>query len=192
MDVLIGLKNSNEESIFNVRVVRGHLRSTIDPNFVIQNFTSYRYNVTVEPLHFASLLYTFVPSSQLESNDYTIVAEAFYINENKDTFGSVVFNQTLHFTAKEESLLSLTSLAQMSMVVGMLGLVSFGVYQVFAGSKLAKKKSGGSYTTSTGDQVLAEKLLNVSKGTQVNIDFIPSIHKEKIEKIQKKQANNIG
>jgi len=190
VDVLIGLKNSNEESTFHVRVVRGHLRSTVDPNFVIQNFTSYRYNVTIEPLHFASLLYTFVASPQLESNDYTVVVEVFYINENKDTFGSVVFNQTLHFTVKEESIWSLTSLAQMSMVIGMLGLVSFGVYQVFAGSKYAKKKSSGSYTTSTGDQVSEEKLLTVSKDIRVNMDFIPNIHKEKVAKLQKKKETS--
>ena len=188
VDVLLGLKNTGEgeEAIFNIQYARGYLISTIDPTFIIQNFTGFNYNVTIGPNQSASLLYSFLASPQLEARDYTVAVEVFYLNANKDTFGSIAFNQTLTFVAKEDSLLSIGSLIQMTMIVGMMTVVFYGAYFAFSGSKVAKKKVGGSTTTSTGDQVSEDKILSVGN-EKVNMDFIPASHRKKLEQLQSKK-----
>jgi len=187
-EVLIGLKNTGEgdEATFRIQYAKGYLISSIDPSFIIQNFTGMSYNVTLSPSQSASLSYSFVASPQLEARDYTVAVEVFYVNANKDTFGTIAFNQTINFVAKEESLLALGSLVQIAMIIGMIGLVAYGVLQAFSGSKYSKKRVGGSVTTSTGDQVSEDKMVNVGN-EKVNMDFIPASHRVQLEKLQKKK-----
>ncbi len=188
VDVLLGLKNTGEgdEAVFNIQYARGYLFSTLEPSVIIQNFTGFQYNVTIGPNQSASLVYSLFASPQLEARDYVVAVEVFYLNANRDTFGSIAFNQTLDFAGKEESLFSIGSIIQMTMIIGMMTAVFYGAYIAFSGSKVAKKKVSASTTTSTGDQVSEDKLITVGK-EKINMDFIPAAHRKKLEQLKKKK-----
>ena len=185
VEVLVGLKNiaQDKDTLFNIQYARGYVIS-LEQNFIIQNLTGLAYNITIAPTQSASLLYSFVASPQLEAREYTVAVEVFYIGSNKDTYGTVAFNQTLSFVQKEESLFTIGSIFQLTTVAGMIGLVFVGVFQVMSGRT---KKRGGSTTTSTGDQVSEDKLVRVGK-EKVNTEFIPTSHKKLVEKLQKKKS----
>jgi hypothetical protein len=189
VDVLIGLKNiaqQSEEStgsVFNVQYARGYLLSA--EGALYQNLTGLAYNVTIGPSQSTTILYSFVASPQLEGREYNIAVEVFYVSGTKDAFGTIAYNDTLSFVQKEESLFTVGSIVQLAMVAGMIGLVLFGLLQVFSGRT---KKRGSSTTTSTGDQVSADKIVTVGK-EQVNTDFIPASHKKLVDKLQKKKKS---
>mmetsp|Transcript_1683 Transcript_1683/g.2513 ORF Transcript_1683/g.2513 Transcript_1683/m.2513 type:complete len:285 (+) Transcript_1683:117-971(+) len=99
--ILLGFTN-NGLNPFTIYGIRGYISHPQDSQFVVQNFTAIRYNTTVQPEETNSLMYEFFPDPRLETVDFGMTMQVFYINEDNDTFVHHFFNETVTFVENSE------------------------------------------------------------------------------------------
>eukprot|EP00695_Tsukubamonas_globosa_P003232 TRINITY_DN527_c0_g1_i3.p1 TRINITY_DN527_c0_g1~~TRINITY_DN527_c0_g1_i3.p1 ORF type:complete len:289 (+),score=108.74 TRINITY_DN527_c0_g1_i3:109-867(+) len=94
VDALCGFQNTGVET-FSVQYMRAFLVSPQNWNHHIQNYTTFRYNVSVPAGEESSILYRFRPDAYLEPREYGLKMEVFYVAPNNETFVSTFFNGTI-------------------------------------------------------------------------------------------------
>eukprot|EP01080_Neovahlkampfia_damariscottae_P008800 gene8800-748_t len=174
-DVLLGFENTGDKP-FKIQYIRGHIVSPMDWTYLLQNFTGFAYNVTVEPDESNTLLYRFRPDKNVDLREFGIVIDVFYTNPDNDTFATTFFNQTVTFVEAEEvfdprQIGSYIALAVIMSVVGYILLIMFRT------STLSKK-----FGKSKKVEAVAQE-----ESSEVNEDWIPD-HVKKTIKVDDKKT----
>ena len=178
-EVVMGFLNTGD-SPFSVQFIRGYLLMNQDQPYIVQNFTGALQNVTVGPEETATFSYKFTPEKMLDSREYTVMVDVFYLNVENDTFSTTFFNQTIQFVEAAEAADFETVFSYISLL-GMLGLMAFGAWYLFKGSAQYKKVFGNTATTSTS----SENIVTDKNNKSINLDFIPQEHRKHIKLAKK-------
>mmetsp|Transcript_1515 Transcript_1515/g.3025 ORF Transcript_1515/g.3025 Transcript_1515/m.3025 type:complete len:263 (+) Transcript_1515:66-854(+) len=104
IDVVLGLSNGAEND-YNVSVIGGYLINPHDPSQILQNLTTFGYNVTVGSGKEGSVLYRFMPDPyRVEPRSYSAVILMQYVDtvDAEKRFQSIVFNSTFTLEEGEE------------------------------------------------------------------------------------------
>jgi hypothetical protein len=142
----------------------------MDWTYLLQNFTGFQYNVTVEPDESNTLLYRFRPDKNVDLREFGIVIDVFYTNPDNDTFATTFFNQTVSFVEAEEvfdprQIGSYIALAVIVSVVGYILMVMFRTSSF--GKKFGKSKK--------------VEVQSVEESSKVDEDWLPEHLKSKVK-----------
>jgi hypothetical protein len=142
----------------------------MDWTYLLQNFTGFSYNVTVEPDESNTLLYRFRPDKNVDLREFGIVIDVFYTNPDNDTFATTFFNQTVSFVEAEEvfdprQIGSYIALAVIVSVVGYILMVMFRTSSF--GKKFGKSKK--------------VEVQAVEESSKVDEDWLPEHLKSKVK-----------
>jgi len=172
MKTLIGFQNTGEKT-FIVDNVEGGFRYPMDFNYVIQNFTSFRYGREVPPGVTQTFLYMFVPSEQLAggSRTFALVLNLNYRDEEGTLYTDAAFNETVSVVEFDEGF----DTEIFFMYVLLAALV---VLLLFAGQYLFSAVFGKSRSSRK----------TIETGTQggIDYDYIPKEHLKKQKAASKK------
>ncbi|EFC49062.1 translocon-associated protein, alpha subunit [Naegleria gruberi] len=180
-EVVLGFLNTGDLP-FSVQFIRGYLLMNQDQPYIVQNFTGALQNVTVGPEETATFSYKFTPEKMLDSREYTVMVDVFYLNVENDTFSTTFFNQTIQFVEAAESADFETVFSYISLF-GMLGLMAFGAWYLFKGTPQYKKVFGASSASSTTTST--ENIVTDKNKNTINLDFIPQEHRKHLKLAKK-------
>jgi translocon-associated protein subunit alpha len=145
VDLLVGLSNNGDASV-TVKRIAGYLSYARDYSVVIQNFTQFPFDTTVEPGKQQSFAYTFATHKALQPLDFGFTA-AIYYESGGQLHSNVFYNGTVEVVepsgilSGENAFLALLAIA----LLGLLGYWAYGQVQ-----KLTKKKGGRRKSVETG------------------------------------------
>jgi len=159
---LIGFQNNGEKS-FIVDNVEGSFRYPMDYNYVIQNFTSFRYGREVAPGATQTFLYMFVPSEQLAggSRTFSLVMSLNYRAEDGTLYTDSPFNETISVYEVDEGF-DTEIFFMYVLLAALFALVLFGA-QYMLSSALGSRKP-------------AKKAMETGTGEGIDYDYIPKDH----------------
>eukprot|EP00695_Tsukubamonas_globosa_P003231 TRINITY_DN527_c0_g1_i2.p1 TRINITY_DN527_c0_g1~~TRINITY_DN527_c0_g1_i2.p1 ORF type:complete len:317 (+),score=152.37 TRINITY_DN527_c0_g1_i2:109-951(+) len=136
VDALCGFQNTGVET-FSVQYMRAFLVSPQNWNHHIQNYTTFRYNVSVPAGEESSILYRFRPDAYLEPREYGLKMEVFYVAPNNETFVSTFFNGTITVVEPPANFDSKTAFTYAALVA-IVALGGFGVYKAIPNKRRGK------------------------------------------------------
>ncbi|GAQ91472.1 translocon-associated protein subunit alpha [Klebsormidium nitens] len=145
VDLLVGLANNGDSSI-TVKMIAGYLSYSRDYSQVIQNFTQFPFDTTVEPGEQHSFAYTFATHKLLQPHEFGFTAAVYYESDGA-VHSNVFYNGTVEVVepsgilSGENAFLALLALALLSL----LGYWAYSQVQ-----KLTKKKGGRRKVVETG------------------------------------------
>lgn len=159
---LIGFQNNGDKN-FIVDNVEGSFRYPMDYNYVIQNFTSFRYGREVAPGATQTFLYMFVPSEQLAggSRTFTLVMSLNYRGEDGTLYTDSPFNETISVVEVDEGF-DTEIFFMYILLAALFALVLFGA-QYMLSSALGSRKS-------------SKKAMETGTSEDIDYDYIPKDH----------------
>jgi translocon-associated protein subunit alpha len=173
----LGFGNTGDKA-FKVQYVKGHLVAAQDYTYFIQNFTAFAYNVTVEPDEVNTIAYKFKLDKNLDTREFGIIFDVFYLNQDNDTFATTFFNETVTLVEAEETFdpKAIASYIGLTLILGFLGFV---FYKMFSISGFAKR-FGKTKSVAVVDVDANRK--------DVNEEWIPNHLKKKVSKETKEET----
>jgi predicted membrane protein len=103
----------------------------MDFNYFIQNFTAFRYNVTIKPKEKHTILYKFRVDQRLEPREYGISINVFYKSvADNFTFAQSFFNETIR-CVEPPQVFDFKTLFAYFLIISIFGAVIYGVYKIF-------------------------------------------------------------
>ena len=162
---LIGFQNNGEKS-FIVESVDGGFRYPMDFNYVIQNFTSFRYGREVQPGVTQTFLYMFVPSEQLAggSRTFGLVLNLNYRDADDNLFADAPFNETVSVVEIDEGF-DTEIFFMYVFLAALAALLLFGLQYLF--------------TSVFGGRKSARKVIETGTSGSIDYDYIPKEHLKK-------------
>ena len=169
---LIGFQNNGHKS-FIVENVEAGFRYPMDYNYVIQNFTSFRYNREVAPGATQTFLYMFVPSEQLAggSRTFSLVMSLNYKDDEGNLFVDSPFNETVSVHEVDEGF-GTEIFFMYILLAAFFGIMLFGA-QYLLSSAFGGRKS-------------ARKAIETGTSGGIDYDYIPREHIKKTAKAGKR------
>ena len=131
-EVLLGFANNGKQT-YNVTSIRAFLVAPSDFNYFVQNFTAFDYGTLVQAGSSASFAYYFRPNP-LEPIQFGLTIAVTYQAEDGRKFQTAFFNKTVEITEPSSGFDAQTFFTY-TMIVGVIGLVSFFVYQTTTSGK---------------------------------------------------------
>lgn len=101
--LLVGFSNKGDKD-FLVDTMEGSFRYPQDYNFYIQNFTTVRYGMLVEPRRQATFEYLLTPSETFSSRSFGLAINLHYKDSEGNIFQDAVFNETIKVVEPDEGL----------------------------------------------------------------------------------------
>jgi len=169
---LIGFQNNGEKA-FIVDNVEGSFRYPMDYNYVIQNFTSFRYAREVAPASLQTFLYMFVPSEQLAggSRTFGLVLKLNYRDEEGNLYTDSAFNETVSVVEYDEGFD--TEIFFMYVLLAAVSLLCvLGAQYVF--------------TSMFGSRKQSRKVIETGTQGGIDYDYIPKEHLGSKKKVASK------
>ena len=159
---LIGFQNNGDKK-FIVDNVEGSFRYPMDYNYVIQNFTSFRYGREVAPGATQTFLYMFVPSEQLAggSRTFSLVMSLNYRDEDGTLYTDSPFNETVSVYEAEEGF-DTEIFFMYILLAALFALVLFGAQYMLSSAFGGRKSSKKTMETGTSEDI--------------DYDYIPKDH----------------
>ena len=169
---LIGFQN-NGDSAFIVDNVEGGFRYPMDYNYVIQNFTSFRYGREVPPGVTQTFLYMFVPSEQLAggSRTFSLVMSLNYRGEDGTLFTDSPFNETISVFEVDEGF-DTEIFFMYVLLAALFALLLFGAQYLLSSAFGGRKSS--------------RKTIETGTDGGIDYDYIPKEHLKK-QKVTKRE-----
>lgn len=163
---LVGFRNKGGKD-FVVDTMDAAFRYPQDYSFYIQNFTTYRYYQTVEPLREATFEYSFTPNEAFSARQFGLTVNLNYHDVDGNLFQDAVFNTTINVSEPDEGLDGETFFLYLFLLaVGI--LIIFGAHQLLSqfGKKhlSLKSKSAAQPAVEMGTQ---------NNKTDVDYDWLP-------------------
>jgi len=145
--VVVGFQNHGN-TLFNVTTIFASLMYPQDWRYYIQNYTKEYYGEVVASSELRSFLYTFYPDPMLDPRDFGLTVKVFYTDPEGGNFTSVVYNNSITLTEAGGSFDAQTLFTYVG-IVGVAGLVGFGIYKVARGfsKKRPRKVEYGTQST---------------------------------------------
>jgi len=169
---LVGFTNKGNKD-FIVDTMDAAFRYPQDWSYYIQNFTTIRYAITVEPGREATFNYAFLPSENLGARPFGLTVNVNYHDNDGNAFADAVFNRTVNVYEPDDGLDGETFFLYIFLAAVAI-LLLFGAYQLWL--SFGKKRLMSSKPRShieTGTQ---------SNKTDVDFDWIP---KETLDMLNK-------
>ena len=162
---LIGFQNNGDQS-FIVDNIEGGFRYPMDYNYVIQNFTSFRYGREVAPGVTQTFLYMFVPSEQLAggSRTFSLVMSLNYRGEDGTLFTDAPFNETVSVVELDEGF-DTEIFFMYVLLAALFALLMFGANYMLSNAFWGRKSS--------------RKPLETGTDGGIDYDYIPKEHLKK-------------
>jgi len=159
---LLGFQNNGDKN-FIVDNVEGSFRYPMDYNYVIQNFTSFRYGREVAPGATQTFLYMFVPSEQLAggARTFSLVMSLNYRGEDGTLYTDSPFNETISVFEMDEGF-DTEMFFMYILLAALFALVLFGA-QYLLSSALGSRKS-------------TKKAMETGTSEDIDYDYIPKDH----------------
>jgi len=136
---LVGFSNAGKQD-FVIDTMEASFRYPQDFSYYIQNFTTVRYERSVEPSREATLEYAFTPSESLQARPFGLVINLNYHDAEGNIFQDAVFNETISIVEPDEGLDGETFFLYV-FLVALAVLVLVGVQQLlgsFSKKRLSK------------------------------------------------------
>jgi hypothetical protein len=149
-DALVGLSNNAPDQgvTYRIEFILAYLTAR-DGSYYVQNFTGAAYNRSVNVGESATMRYRFKPDAQLDTREYTLLVQVFYMNDDNETFLATPFNGTISLTEADLALDGRTIFGYAS-TFGIIALAGGALYtKYFAGAKSSRggASSGGAKST---------------------------------------------
>lgn len=159
---LIGFQNNGDKS-FIIDNVEGGFRYPMDYNYVIQNFTSFRYGREVAPGVTQTFLYMFVPSEQLAggSRTFSLVLSLNYRAEDGTLYTDSPFNETVSVFEVDEGF-DTEIFFMYVLLAALFALLLFGAQYLLSSAFGGRKSSRKGFETGTSGGI--------------DYDYIPKDH----------------
>jgi len=159
---LIGFQN-NGKSNFIVDNIEGGFRYPMDYNYVIQNFTSFRYGREVAPGVTQTFLYMFVPSEQLAggSRTFSLVMSLNYRGEDGTLYTDSPFNETVSVHEVDEGF-DTEIFFMYVLLAALFALLLFGAQYLLS--------------SAFGGRKAARKTIETGTSGGIDYDYIPKDH----------------
>lgn len=172
MKALIGFQNTGEKT-FIVDNIEGGFRYPMDYNYVIQNFTSFRYGREIAPGVTQTFLYMFVPSEQLAggSRTFSLVLSLNYRDEEGTLYTDSPFNETVSVVEFDEGF-DTEIFFMYVLLAALMCLLCFAGQYLF--SSVFGSRKGSRKTIETGTQ------------GGIDYDYIPKEHLKRQKAAAKK------
>lgn len=100
---LVGFTNKGDKD-FIVETMDASFRYPQDYSFYIQNFTTLRFDKTVEPSRQATFEYTLTPSETFNARPFGLTVNLNYKDNEGNIFQDAVFNETVNIVEPDEGL----------------------------------------------------------------------------------------
>jgi len=146
VDAIVGLSSSAESSglstTYRIEYVLAYL-SFRETGYFVQNFTGAQYSRTVSPGETVSVRYRFQPDASLESRDYNLMMQVFYMSEDNETYLATPFNGTVTIVDNSLSFLDGRTLFAYGSVIGIIAMLGGAAYTKVFGSGSSASPSGG-------------------------------------------------
>jgi len=139
--IVLGFKNNGQKT-FSFNSIKGTLYYHIDYTYQLENYTKIDFGVPIRSGEEYSFSYTFTLNQMLVEGDYGLELYAFY-NDDFGNYSTSFFNSTITLLEPEDTF-DLRDVFQLSFVVAVASLLTFGAYNFLI---KGKKKS---YKTETG------------------------------------------
>lgn len=133
--ILVGFSNKGSQD-FVVDTMDAAFRYPQDYSFYIQNFTAYRYSMTVEPKREATFEYAFTPSESFSARSFGLTVNLNYHDTEGNLFQDAIFNTTVTVIEPDEGFDGETFFLYL-FLFAIAVLVIFGAHQLL--SQFGKK-----------------------------------------------------
>ncbi|XP_002736132.1 translocon-associated protein subunit alpha-like [Saccoglossus kowalevskii] len=157
--VLVGFSNKGDQD-FYVETMDASFRYPQDFSFYIQNFTTFRYDVTVQPEKQATFEYVFTPNEAFAGRPFGLVLNLNYKDAEGTVFQDAVYNETINIFEIDEGLDTETFFLYV-FLIAIVVLLAVGGQQLL--TNFGKKKRPAKQTIEIGTQ----------NHSDVDYDWIP-------------------
>jgi len=186
INIIAGFSNGADEA-FNITGIGASLRSPVDLDYYIMNFTARRVGAPVGPGQQAAAEYQFRPDPTLEANEYWLSAWVIYNNSADQVFMHTFYNGTVELYEEGQGVKSILTYVLGAAVIG---LVVFILIQVNTtvktkGSKRVERGTRAEISSSTSD-------LQVYKQSEKQKVFRRNTGNKGLVKSQSKQKASAG
>lgn len=173
---------ANIQEDFDVRtaiLVMGYLQPKHMSSQILQNFSIVRQAKSIQQGSAVSFLYTFVPSSELEPDDYNLVLGVYFRMENaQKTALAVAYNSTISIQASDSD-------PQLIMTyIILLGLICAVIYGIASKLGLLKSKVSKPSPSTSSVTSPTEK--------SYDVDYISKEHQRFCEEVLNKSTSRHG
>jgi len=185
VNIIAGFHNGADEA-FNITGIGAHLRSPVDLDYYIQNFTARRVGAPVGPGQQAAAEYQFKPDPALEANEYWLSAWVIYNNSADQVFMHTFYNGTVELYEEAQGVKSLLTWGLVVAVIGVVVFILIQVNSVKVGGSRSKSVERGtrSEVTSSSSDLLIYKQSDKQRAFRRNTGNKGLIKSQSKNKIQ--------
>jgi len=178
VEFLLGVVNSGDND-FIIDNTDASFRYPMDFKYVIQNFTSSDYAMTVKPKQEATVMYQFFASEMFAGRPLGLTVSLNYHDADGQDFTEAVFNSTVTITEVDDGLDTETFFLYIF-------LLAFTALLAFLGyTGVQSLTAGGAKKSAAPKKVAAAPSVEVgTQGTGVDYEWLPDQMKDQLKKAQ--------
>jgi len=167
-EILVGITNTAEADLI-LRTVEGSFRYNMNMSEVLQNFTAYKYDVTMGSNEQATISYKFPVGAVFQPIEIGLVIALTFETPDKYFFRLPAFNGTVTLVDPVRTF-DFQVIFLYLFGVGLLAVCGYAIYNAF----LSKRFRGSKRSSSTATSTKTSKTETGTNSKEVDLEWIPA------------------